>query len=273
VIRRFALFSAVGITGCLLTTDLSGLSGGTEGDSGVANDAAPDAATDSPDVPDSGSDASSCTCTGLVSAYRFSDPNSLGHDFFGKNDMTSVKGAPRQSSTTPPGLGGHSIKLDGSSTVCGSGFTFDPTSDHTLCWWSQPAALANNTNQFAQTCTYDTWTASAGVDYLWRINNCNSGTPADLQVRNVYTVGNWVQICQTYKKASLTRSVVIDGKIDQKTSITDTVPIAKSTSGWCIGAYEGGGYWTGLVYLPMWFDRVIDDSLIQQISTSTCCLP
>jgi hypothetical protein len=154
-----------------------------------------------------------------------------------------------------------------------SGFTFDSTSDHTLCWWSQPAALADSTNQFAQTCGYDTWTANAGVDYLWCINNCNSGTAANLQVPNVYSIGKWVQICQTYKKATLTRTVVIDGSTSTKHVLVDTVPIVESTSGtWCIGSYSGGGYWTGLIFRPMWFNRALSDAEIQAVAANGCCL-
>lgn len=265
--------------GCSLFTDLSGLSTGSDGgqsqDASTSSDAATDAATDSGSVIDSGSDASSCSCTGLISAYRFSDSNSLGHDFFGHNDMATVHGAPRQSTTTPSGLAGHSIQLDGSSTVCiDTGFTFDSTADHTLCWWSQPAVLADSTNQFAQECGYDTWTTSSGADYLWRINNCNSGTPANLQVPGVYAVGKWVQICQTYTRASLTRTVVLDGQTGQKFSVTDTVPIVESPSAsWCIGSYGSGGFWTGLIYLPMWFNRVLSDAEIRQVSATACCLP
>jgi hypothetical protein len=225
-------------------------------------------------VVDSGADAS-CTCSGLVSAYRFADPNNLGHDVAGNNNMTDVKGGPLQSTVTPTGLTGHSVELDGGNTLCiDTGFTFDSTSDHTLCWWSQPAALANGTNQFAQYCGYDTWTATSGADYLWRINNCNTGTPADLQVPGVYQVGQWTQICQTYSRATMTRTVIVNGQTTQKVSIADTVPIAEvPTSQWCIGSYGGGGYWTGLIYSPMWFDRVLTDEEIKRVNATACCLP
>jgi hypothetical protein len=198
----------------------------------------------------------------------------LGEDKFAKNTMGSVVGQPKQSTATPPGFSGYSLQLDGASTVCiDSSYTFDSTKDHTLCWWSEPTALADNTNQFAQTCSYDTWTASSGVDYLWRINNCNSGTPANLQVPNVYTVGKWVQICQTYQSASMTRTVVIDGSTSTKHVIVDTVPIVENTSSWCIGSYGSGGWWTGLIYRPMWFDRVLTDLEIQAVAAKGCCLP
>jgi hypothetical protein len=211
----------------------------------------------------------------LVSAYRFSDAASLGKDYFGNNDFISVEGSPAQSAETPNGLSGHSLSLDGTSSVCiHSGFTFDSASDHTLCWWARPSALGNQTNQFAQTCSYDTWTQNAGVDYLWRINNCNTGTPVDLVVPSVYSVGTWVQICQTYTKATMTRTVVIDGQTTQKTTQVDAAPIVEPTDQpWCIGSYGGGGYWSGLLFQPMWFDRVLSDAEIQNVYATACCLP
>jgi hypothetical protein len=274
--------------GCSLLVDLDGLSSSVDGgqpdataasdsgaDAAADGDTANDAGSDAVAVNDSGSDAdASCTCTNLVSAYRFSEPTKLGRDFFGKNDMATVTGTPMQSAVTPNGFAGYSIRVNGSSTVCiASGFTFNSTADHTLCWWSQPSALADSTNQFAQTCGYDTWTASSGADYLWRINNCNGGTPANLQVPNTYAVGQWTQICQTYTRASLTRTVVVNGNTSKKFSVIDTAPIVTSpTSPWCIGSYGTGGFWTGLIYLPMWFDRVLSDQEIQQVSARGCCL-
>jgi hypothetical protein len=265
---------------CTALTDLSGLSSGGPPGAGSATDSGPatDAggAIDSGDASDAGADAASCACpAGLVSAYRFLDPSNLGQDSLGNNTMGTVKGKPKPSTVTPPGLGGRSIQLDGSSTVCiDTGYTFDSTADHTLCWWSQPAALADGTNQFAQDCGYDTWTTSSGVDYQWRINNCNNGTTINFQVPDVFAVGKWTQICQTYTRASLTRTVVIDGNVGQKRSTTDSGPIVESSSSsWCIGSYGTGGYWTGLIYLPMWFHRVLADAEIAQISAAACCLP
>ncbi len=165
---------AIALTaGCSLFPDLSGLTSGDAGQSpdvtvGVdaGSEAGADSGSDSSTVTDSGTDASTCTCTNMVSAYRFANASNLGHDFLGNNDMTTVHGAPQQSTTVPPGMSGYSIQLDGSSAVCiDAGFTFVSTSDHTLCWWSQPAALANSTNQFAQACAYDTWTTNSGADY------------------------------------------------------------------------------------------------------------
>ena len=155
-----------------------------------------------------------------------------------------------------------------------SGFTFDTTQDHTLCWWSQPTTLGDQTNQFAQTCGYDTWTTNSGADYSWRINNCNGGTTIDLDVPNVFSASTWVQICQTYDAAAKQRTVVINGNTTNKVTHTDSDPIVEDPgSAWCIGSYSGGGYWTGLIYLPLWFDRVLTDTEIQQVSATACCLP
>ncbi len=263
--------------GCSLFPDLSGLSS----DAGAVDATTPDSTTEagadsSVDAPpEATSDAAdaSCSCTSLVSAYLFANANDLGRDFLGNNDFVTVHGAPKQSTATPNGLPGYSIQLDGSSTVCiDTGFTFDSTSDHTLCWWSMPTAIANSTNEFAQACSYDTWTTNGGVDYLWRINNCNSGTPSNLVVPGVFSIGKWVGICQTYVKNTLTRSVVINGQTGAKTTQVDTVPIVENTSNWCIGSYGSGGFWTGLIYRPMWFNRVLSDAEIQMVNATACCL-
>ncbi len=294
MLRFLALASGIAAvalaTGCGLFPDLGGLSsdGGESLDASDATvpndagadaaDAAKDSAVDAPvaDAKADAADAASCSCPNLVSAYRFDDANNLGHDFMGNNNMTSVSGTPKQSTTTPSGFAGYSIQVDGASTVCiTTGYTFDTTADHTLCWWSQPTALADGTNQFAQACGYDTWTANSGVDYLWRINNCNGGTPANLQVPNAYSANTWTQICQTYKSSALQRTVVLNGNTSNKFSVTDTVPIVNSQSTqWCIGAYGSGGFWTGFIYKPMWFNRILTDTEIQEIHANTgCCIP
>jgi len=214
-----------------------------------------------------------CSCVQPFSAYLFSDSNNLGRDFFGRNDMTTIVGTPRQSAVTPNGFAGYSIQLDGVSSACiDTGGTFNATADHTVCWWSQPAALAEHANQFAQFCTYDTWTGGSGADYVWHINNCGGGTTPDLQVPNTYSVGKWVQICQTYSRASLNRTVVVNGATSNKVSVTDTVPVAASGARWCIGSYGNGGFWTGLIYRPMWFDRVLTDQELAQAIDPRCCL-
>jgi Concanavalin A-like lectin/glucanases superfamily len=271
-----AIASVALLTGCSLFPSLDDLSSGGDGgatDGTTSFDSRADAVTnDAAPNPD----GSTCTCTNLVSAYRFADKNVLGHDWLGNNDMTSLYGAPKQTSVTPPNHTGNSIQLDGTSSVCiENAFTFDSTADHTLCWWSQPTALSDSTNQFAQACGYDTWTSNSGVDYLWRINNCNSGTAANLQVQKVYALGQWTQICQTYEHTPMKRTVVVNGDTNNKVSVVDKVPIVMSTSSpWCIGSYSGsGGFWTGLIYEPLWFNRVLTDQEIQQVYTRGCCLP
>src|SRR5450432_2807756 len=109
------------LASCSIFTDLDGLQSATDG-GGATQDAstgidaaASDAATESGIAIDSGTDASSCACTNVVSAYRFSDPSNLGKDFFGHNNMTAINGTPKQSAITPNGLPGNSIQLDGSS--------------------------------------------------------------------------------------------------------------------------------------------------------------
>jgi concanavalin A-like lectin/glucanase superfamily protein len=264
---------ALAITsGCGLFPDLSGLSdAGLDATGGI--DATPDVVDAAPDAADSGSEAS-CSCpANLVSAYLLSDPTTLGHDAVGSNHFTTLYGSPQRSSTVPNGLSGYSIQLDGSSSVCmASGFTFDSTSDHTLCWWSQPTVLGNSTNQFAQDCSYDTWTTSSGADYLWRINNCNGGTTIDFQVPGIYSAGQWTQICQTYTKSTMTRVVVVNGQTAAKLTHVDTAPIVEPASNaWCIGSYGGGGFWTGFIYRPLWFSRVLSDAEIQEVFANACC--
>ena len=70
----------------------------------------------------------------------------------------------------------------------------------------------------------------------------------------------------------MTRVVVING--NQKGMHTDGGPIVDPPANkWCIGSYGGGGFWTGLIYLPMWFDRVLSDAEIQNVYDTACCLP
>jgi hypothetical protein len=218
-------------------------------------------------------DGATCSCTNLVSAYRFTNANALGHDYMGNNDFALIEGSPKQSTTVPAGFSGYSLSLDGSSGVCLSSVTFDITKDHTVCWWSMPTTLANQTNQFAQNCNYDTWTTNSGTDYEWRINNCNTGTTINFDVANVFTANTWVQICQTYQAASMTRTVIINGQIGSKHVTVDSAPILQDTQKWCIGSYDGGGFWTGLIYLPLWFNRALSDQEIQSVNSSGCCLP
>jgi hypothetical protein len=67
---------------------------------------------------------------------------------------------------------------------------------------------------------------------------------------------------------------MLNGDPAKKYTVTDTVPIVEDPSAnWCIGSYGSGGYWTGLMYLPMWFDRVLSGAEMQQVNANGCCLP
>ena len=229
------------------------------------------------DVPDTAPACVVATEPSRVSAYTFADASVLGRDVLGANDMSFVVGNPQQSTDVPPGRAGFSLAVDGASGVClAAGWTFDSTADHTACWWAKPATLADSTNVFAHTCGYDTWTANGGSTYRWRINNCNGGTTSDLDVPNVYAVDTWVQICQTYERASLTRTVYINGEVANPHAMTDAQPILMPAGYyWCIGSYYfdssgGGGYWNGVIYAPIWFARVLSPADIKAIHDQPC---
>ena len=217
---------------------------------------------------------------GRVAAYDIADAGALGHDAVGTNHLTHVDGNPQQSTDVPPGFPGHSLSLDGGSGLClMTGWTFDSTQDHTACWWSKQTTLPttdNSANQFAHTCSYDTWTANAGTTYRWRINNCNTGVPLNLDVPNVFTADTWVHICQTYERALLRRTVYINGDTTNPHVTTDTDPILMPPDEyWCLGSYYfdgsgGGAYWTGQIYAPIWFDHVLSTSDIARIHDEAC---
>lgn len=217
---------------------------------------------------------------GRVATYGFADMAMLGRDVVGGNHLTTVVGTPMQSTDVPPGHLGHSLSLDGASGLClDAGATFDTTADHTVCWWSKQTTLPtiNNTaDQFTYTCGYDTWTTNAGTTYRWTINNCNSGVSQVLDVPNVFSAGTWVHICQTYERAALRRTVYIDGDITNPHAVTDTDPILMPGGFyWCLGAYYfsgsgGSAYWTGQIYAPVWFDRVLAPSDIARIHSEAC---
>ncbi len=261
--------TAVSFSGCGLFPSLDGLS---PTDAGNLVDVSSDT-TSGLDAADASDGASCAMCTGLVSAYEFANAADIGLDAFGHNSMILNNGTPTQSTMTPPGFGGHSLSVDGQSSLCiQSNYTFDTSADHTLCWWAQPTVLADQADMFVQTCSYDTWTTNSGTAYQWRINNCYSGT-ADLVVPSAFALNQWVQICQTYVRATLLRTVVINGQTGSKVSVTDSAPINQSPSSWCIGSYGGGGFWTGFIYEPMWFSRVLSDAEIEQVYAHGCCLP
>ena len=250
-------------------TDAAGVSDvGAGTDEGGADDGA---VTDA-DVIDARPDAPVCSCPGLVSAYRFAVPNALGLDSVGTNHMVTVRGAPKQSPITPPGFSGYSLELDGvDDSVCiQSASAFASSAAHTVCWWSQPAAPTNsNTNQFSQRCSYDTWREPSGSHHDWRINNCSAGEPESLRVENIYAVGTWVQICQTYSPLSNTRAVFVNGS--RRAVSSNSPKIEPTDEPWCIGSSNVDGWWSGRIYLPMWFDRVLSDLEIQQVHAIGCC--
>ena len=204
----------------------------------------------------------------LVSIYLFGNLSNIGQDYKRTNHMNeSIRLGFYRSDNVPAGFSGYSISLNGSSTICtNSKFTFNATSDHTLCWWSNPRILKNGGNQFAQMSIYDTWTTTAGKDYMWTINNGNAPTKSQLIVPNVYAAGGWVNICQRYNKTTLIRDVIING-VNKYTKVD--YPIGRSTAKWCLGSYGSGGFWDGNIYQPMWFNRTLDDSEILKIYSNT----
>ena len=220
------------------------------------------------------------SAAGRVTAYNFADTAMLGHDSVGSNHLTTVAGTPVLSTDLPPGHAGFSLALDGASGLClDTGWTFDSTADHTVCWWSKQTTLPtidNTADQFTHTCSYDTWTANAGTTYRWRINNCNTGNALNLDVPNVYTANTWVNICQTYERALLRRTVYINGDTANPHVVIDTDPILMPPDQyWCVGAYYfngpgGGAFWTGQIYAPIWFDRVLSPTDIATIHTQAC---
>lgn len=220
------------------------------------------------------------SAAGRVSAYGFADTAMLGRDGVGGNHLTTVVGTPQQSTDVPPGHVGYSLGLDGGSGLClMTGWTFDTTADHTVCWWSKQTTLPltdNSANQFAHTCSYDTWTANSGTTYRWRINNCNTGVAQNLDVPNVFTAGTWVHICQTYERAILRRTVYINGDTANPFVQTDTDPILMPPDQyWCLGEYYfdgsgGGAFWTGMIHAPIWFDRVLPPADIATIHAQSC---
>lgn len=213
-----------------------------------------------------------------VSAYTFADPTALGRDVTGANDLTAVLGAPQQSTDVPPGFPGYAIAFDGASGLCRfDPATFDPTRDHTACWWTKLTTLADMADQFVNTCSYDTWTSNGGGTYEWRINNCSGGVAANLEVPNAFAAGRWVHLCQTYARASLTRTVYVDGDGATPYVAVDTDPIVVQTPAtpWCLGEYafeatSVGAPMTGLLYAPIWFARVLAPAEIARVHDETC---
>ena len=100
-----------------------------------------------------------------------------------------------------------------------------------------------------------------GNDYRWRTRDV-LGTWYYLYAYDVYSIGSWTHICNTYEGSIFNKSVYVDGSFVDSQIIPD---VRSSTARWCIGSYGGGGYLDGLIYQPLWFDRILSDSEINQI--------
>ncbi len=197
----------------------------------------------------------------LVSIYLFENSGALGQDYKGVNNFTEVASDPAQNTTVPPGFSGYSIELDGNDEVCNVA-SFNAAQNHTSCWWSYPSELNDGANQFAQTCFYDTWTIGTAGIYQWRINNCGS-VSQDLNIEGALHLGEWTQFCQTYDSSSINRTVYINGVFND--SIGTVAIEYDGSQQWCIGGFQAGGFWTGNIYKPMWFDRILTSDEILSI--------
>jgi hypothetical protein len=206
----------------------------------------------------------------LVSVYEFSDALNLGTDTKGNNNMDYVYGTPAQSSSFPVGFGGNSINLNGVSALSSEIVnTLDATANHTLCWWANPSSLGNSRNQFARASNYDTWPINTGLGYRWATSG---GGWNYLDISNVYSANTWVHICNVYDRSILTKSVFINGGFRGSNILINN--IVTSSSPWAIGAYcfsaiNCGGRWQGLIYQPMWFNRVLSDGEINSVYSNT----
>lgn len=191
----------------------------------------------------------------------------LGDDYKGNNHMDSISGSPAQSTNVPAGFSGYSVELEVGTWdwLCiESGYTFDPTQDHSLCFWANPSSMGVRRSPFGQKCYYDNLTSDDGTSHIWIINMCPLGGPdkREFEVLNVYSQNTWVHVCHTYNSSELTRQIVINGT--NKYTEIDDVPLNYLTgSFWCISNY--GGHWDGYIFKPMWFDRILLDNEINSI--------
>ena len=206
----------------------------------------------------------------LISVYEFNDIGNLGVDTKGNNNMVTAQGTPTQSGAIPAGFSGNSVYLDGtSSLLIASGYTFDSTQDHAVCWFAYPTPGISG-NQFAKASNYDTWTSGvAAGGYRWATDQ---GSWNYLDTLNVYTLNQWVHICNVYDSNPVTKRVYIDGNLASTNS--PALGMDASSAPWAIGSYcfssgSCGAYWRGNLYQPMWFNRILSDTEINQLYTNT----
>ena len=207
--------------------------------------------------------------TSLVSVYEFSDALNLGTDTKGNNNMDSEYGIPVQNTNVPSGFSGNSVELAGAESLSIlSGSTLDQTQNHTLCWFAYPTPSISG-NQFSKASNYDTWPVST-TGYRWATNT--AGGWDYLDILGIYTVDQWVYICNVYDASGLAKSVYVDGAFADSSVLVEG--ISASSGPWSIGSYcfsalSCGAFWQGLIYQPMWFDRVLSGTEINQLYTNT----
>ena len=194
----------------------------------------------------------------LVSVYLFENSGNLGLDATGNNNMTDV-GDPAQNTTTPDGFTGYSIELDGDDQVCNySGFTFNASENHTMCFWVMKTAFSNDGNVFAQNCIYDTWDSTS--EYLFTANNCFN--QESIGIEGVYFLNEWAHICQVYDSTINNMTFYIDGSENTSHVFAGNPIQYHADQAWCIGGCNGGCWMTGNVFQPMWFDRTLNSDEI-----------
>ncbi|MFP4112573.1 MAG: LamG-like jellyroll fold domain-containing protein, partial [Candidatus Woesearchaeota archaeon] len=209
----------------------------------------------------------------LVSIYLFEDPSNLGVDTKENNDMGIENGGftngnPEQSLVVPNSCSGYSLRLDGDDSICAAhSSSFDASSSHTLCWWVNPQSSSSG-NNFAHASRYDTWDGDTPDVYRWSTNFDGWNR---LDISNVFSQDKWVHICNVYDKNAGSKTVYINSTSSGSSSVSGM----PGTSGeWCIGSYcfsDGncGGYLNGYIYQPMWFNRSLDETEIEEIYLNT----
>jgi hypothetical protein len=205
----------------------------------------------------------------LVSIYLFDNTNNLGADYKGTNSMTTAysrspsQNDPAQSSDIPAGFTGVSIDLDGNDSFCTtSTTTFNPSQDHTLCFWVKPNVFTGEA--FAQFTNYDSWILSRGT-YKWATKNLTSTSFSNLELSLGSAVGNWIHVCNRYDSPT-TKNVYINGILIGTQNVDG---IKSSTKAWCIGSYGVSGFINGKVFQPIWFNRTLTEEEINKIYLNT----